>query len=177
MSVLAYCLMPNHFHFVLMPKSDGDMSRWMHRLLTTHVRRYHRMHGTTGRIWQGRYKSFPVQREEYLYAVLRYVERNPLRARLVEKAEDWAWSSLRWWSRRKRPPFLVDDVVEKPGDWLWFVNQPQTQAELREIRRSVNKGTPFGPDSWRERVVRNYRLQGALRGVGRPRKERRSVPI
>ena len=92
--LLAYCLMPNHVHLVLWPHEDGDLSRWMQWLMTTHVRRHHRRHGTDGHLWQGRFKAFPIQRDEHLLAVLRYVERNPLRAGPVERTEDWPWSSL-----------------------------------------------------------------------------------
>ena len=65
MPVLAYCLMPNHFHLVVQPAADGDLSTWMHWLLNTHVRRYHQHHGSTGHIWQGRFKSFPVDEDDH----------------------------------------------------------------------------------------------------------------
>ena len=92
--LLAYCLMPNHIHLVLWPREDGEVSRWMQWLMTAQVRRHHRRHGTDGHLWQGRFKAFPIQRDEHLLSVLRYVERNPLRAKLVARAEDWPWSSL-----------------------------------------------------------------------------------
>jgi len=92
--LLAYCLMPNHVHLVLWPREDGEVSRWMQWLMTAQVRRHHRRHGTDGHLWQGRFKAFPIQRDEHLLSVLRYVERNPLRAKLVARAEDWPWSSL-----------------------------------------------------------------------------------
>jgi putative transposase len=91
MRVLAYCLMPNHFHFVLWPHRDGDMSRWMHWLLTSHVVRYHKIRGTSGRIWQGRFEAFPIEQDRHLLSVLRYVER-PVRANIVKSAVDWRWS-------------------------------------------------------------------------------------
>ncbi|MBT8083712.1 MAG: transposase, partial [Woeseia sp.] len=94
MRVISYCLMPNHFHFVLWPHSDGDLSKWMQWLLTTHVRHYHRLRDTDGRVWQGRFKAFPIQTDRHLLTVMRYVERNPLRANLVESARQWSWSSL-----------------------------------------------------------------------------------
>ena len=90
MRILAYCLMPNHFHFALWPRDDGDLSRWMHWLLTTHVRRYLRHYHSSGHIWQGRFKAFPIEGDEHLLTVLRYIERNPLRAHLVDRAEDWS---------------------------------------------------------------------------------------
>src|SRR5688572_24903460 len=96
MRLLGYCLMPNHFHLVLWPREDGDLSRWMQWLLTSHVRRYHRHYGTSGHVWQGRFKAFPIQKDEHLLLVLRYVERNPVRAKTlgVRRAERWPWSSL-----------------------------------------------------------------------------------
>ena len=75
MRVLAYCLMPNHFHLVLWPRGEGGLSCWMQWLLTTHVRRYHKNHATSGHVWQGRFKAFPIQEDEHLLTVLRYVER------------------------------------------------------------------------------------------------------
>jgi putative transposase len=77
--------MPNHFHLVLWPRGDGDLSRWMQWLLTSHVRRYHRHYGGSGHVWQGRFKAFPVQKDRHLLIALRYVERNPVRAGLVER--------------------------------------------------------------------------------------------
>ena len=99
LDLLGYCLMPNHFHLVLRPHVDGDLGRWMQWLLTAHARRYHRHYGTTGHVWQGRFKAFPVEDDDHLVTVLRYVERNALRAELVSRAEDWKWSSLPGWKR------------------------------------------------------------------------------
>ena len=87
--VLGYALMPNDFHLVLWPSKDGGLSRWMQRLLTAQVRRYHRQSYGSGHVWQGRFKAFPIQDDAHLLTVLRYVERNPLRAGLVDRAEAW----------------------------------------------------------------------------------------
>src|SRR5262249_7156443 len=91
--VLAYCLMPNHFHFVLWPREDGDLSNFMGWLMTAHVRRYHKHYHSSGHIWQGRFRAFPIQEDDHLLTVVRYVERNPVRADLVADAQDWPWSS------------------------------------------------------------------------------------
>jgi putative transposase len=170
MRVLGYCLMPNHFHLVVWPHDDGDLSRWMQWLLTAHVRRHHRRRQTGGHVWGGRFKAFPIQRDNHLLTVLRYVERNPLRAELVRQAEDWAWSSLRWW-RREGPAFLHPGPVERPRDWLQLVNQPLAQAELASIRRSVNRGTPCGSELWVQRIAKRLDLESALRPRGRPKKD------
>ena len=102
MRVLAYCLMPNHFHLALQPFNDGDLSRWMWWLTTSHVGRYHRHYHSSGHVWQDRYKLFPILADDCLYIVLRHMERNPLRANLAKRTQDWTWSSLRWWHRPDR---------------------------------------------------------------------------
>ncbi len=85
MRICAYCLMPNHWHLVLWPQNDGDLAAFMQRLTNTHVQRWqqHKQLVGTGHVYQARYKSFPVETDEYFYQVLRYVERNALRANLV----------------------------------------------------------------------------------------------
>jgi putative transposase len=118
MRLLAYCLMPNHFHLVLWPPGDADLSAWMGWLLTAHVRRHHRRYRSSGHIWQGRLKAFPISEHEHLLSVLRYVERNPLRANLVERAEDWPWSSLRSWAAPPLVRFLHPGPVPRGPDWL-----------------------------------------------------------
>ena len=95
MRVTGYCLMTNHFHLLLWPHEDGDLSRWMQWLMTSHVRRYHRHYKGSGHVWQGRFKAFPVQSNDHYLTVLRYVERNPLRATMVERGQNWEWSSLK----------------------------------------------------------------------------------
>ena len=180
MRVLAFCLMPNHFHLVLWPIGDQDMGKWMHWLLTTHVRRNHGLRKTSGHIWQGRYKAFPIGKDEHLLAVLRYVERNPLRANFVKKAEEWEWSSLRLWFSIKRPSFLLEGPVDRPNDWFSFVNQPQTEVELEALRECVNRGTLFGKKSWKQKTAKKLSLDFSLRPQGRPsnkKKKKGTVPF
>jgi putative transposase len=107
MRLLAFVLMPNHFHLALWPSGDGDLGRWMHWVLTAHVRRYLRHDHSSGHVWQGRFKAFPIPEDEHLLTVLRYIERNPLRAGLVPRAEDCPWSSLHGLAR-DRPSALLD---------------------------------------------------------------------
>ena len=96
MRILSYCIMPNHWHLVLYPRNDGDMSEFMRWLTTTHVRQYRVATKSIGggHLYQGTYKSFPVEKSEYLTTLIRYVEQNPLRAKLVKRAEGWKYSSL-----------------------------------------------------------------------------------
>jgi len=170
MRVLAWCVMPNHWHFVLWPREDGDLSEFMRWLTVTHTQRWHAAHGTsgTGPLYQGRFKSFPIQEDDHLWTVLRYVERNPLRANLVDGAEAWRWSSL-WHRVHGDAAGLLDDgPLPMPRDWLQYVQSPQTEAELEALRRSVVRGAPFGGASWQQQTAEHLGLQSTLRPRGRP---------
>ncbi|MDB5353093.1 MAG: rayT [Planctomycetota bacterium] len=168
--VLAYGLMPNHFHLVLKPHGDGDLSRWMQWLLTSHVRRHHRRYRSSGHVWQGRFKAFPTQDDGHLLAVLRYVERNPLRAGLVPRAEDWPWSSLALVGSRSRPSYFDPGPRPRRAAWLRRVNAPMTEAELASLRRCIERGAPFGTDAWSRQAAEALGLQSSLRPLGRPKK-------
>jgi len=168
--VVGWCLMPNHFHLVLWPFEDGDLSRWMQWLMTCHVRRYHRHYQSSGHIWQGRFKAFPIQQDEHLLTVLPYVERNPVRAGLTKRAEDWRWSSLYSPENRQAVRVLAPGPVPRPGRWLALVNRTEPERELDVLRTCVNRGRPFGAASWIEQTAAYLGLEPAIHPRGRPRK-------
>ena len=172
MRILAYAVMPNHFHACVWPHADGDLGRWMQWLLTAHVRRYHGHYQTSGRghVWQGRFKAFPIEADSHLLTVLRYVERNPLRAGLVARSEDWPWSSLRERKQESADGFVDPGPVALPEGWVEWVNQPQTDGELERLRASVNRGMPYGSEPWVERMASLLGLGFTLRPRGRPRR-------
>jgi putative transposase len=160
--VLAFTLMPNHFHFVLEASHQNSLSQFMQWLLTSHVRRYHRHYGGSGHIWQGRFKSFPIQRDEHLLTVLRYVLQNPVRSGLVASMAAWPWSS---WSRRE----LADPCpVEIEMDWLEKMDESLSAQQVASIRESVNRQRPFGEPAWQSKVASLFGLQSTLRSRGRP---------
>lgn len=169
--VVCWCLMPNHFHLVLWPHEDGDLSRWMQWLMTCHVRRYHRHYNSSGHVWQGRFKAFPIQQDRHYLTVLRYVESNPLRAALADRAEQWEWSSLWALANRGDYPFLSDGPIERPDNWLSIVNQPRSQPELEVIHNCLARGAPFGDDLWARQTATRLGLQSALNPRGRPPKK------
>jgi putative transposase len=175
MRILGYCIMPNHWHLVLWPINDGDLGRFLQRLTTTHVRRWH-LHRQTvgnGHLYQGTYKSFPIEDDDHLLTVLRYVERNPVRPTLASRAELWRWSSLWRWlhpSDGEDQPALSPWPIERPADWLARVNRALTKKELEAIRVSVLRGRPFGGDEWQKRTAHRLRLESTFRSRGRPRK-------
>lgn len=176
MRLLAFCLMPNHFHLVVWTKQEGDLSKWMQWLTTSHVRRYHRHYESSGHVWQGRFKSFPIQSDEHLLTVMRYVERNPIRAKSipVRKAQNYPWSSI------GKVPRDVDEVpVLHPGpvprrkDWVDWVNTALTNAEEQALSESIQRGSPFGGDRWKQRIAKRLCIESTLRPRGRPRKTKK----
>ena len=178
--LLAYCLMPNHWHMVLWPRRDGELTAFLRWLTLTHTMRWHAHYHTagTGHVYQGRFKSFPIQEDDNLHSVLRYVERNALRANLVKRAEDWRWSSL-WRRRHGDAPargLLAPWPVAEPAAWLRRVNQPQTEAEMEALRASVVRDRPFGAEEWTRRVARRLGLEHTLRPRGRPNKATGTPP-
>jgi len=175
MRLLAYCLLPNHWHLVVWPRHDGALSDFGHWLTLTHTQRWHAHYHDVGagHLYQGRFKSFPVAQDDHFLRVCRYVERNAARAGLVRRAEGWRWCSL--WQRAQEPrpeKWLLSawPVVVAEADWVREVNRPQTEAELEALRRSVQRGQPYGEERWAERVARRLGLESTLRPRGRPRK-------
>ena len=174
--LLAYCVMPNHWHMVLWPREDGELTAFVRWLAHTHVMRWHAHHHTsgTGHLYQGRFKSFPIQRDDHLLTVCRYVERNALRANLVKRAEEWRYDSL--WRRQqgdaKLLAILADWPVQRPRTWLQDVNRPQGRREVEALRRSLIKGCPYGSPEWQARIAARLGLSHTLRPRGRPRKRK-----
>lgn len=186
--LLAYCLMSNHWHLVLRTTQDGALSPFMKWLTLAHTQRYRVAHGNVGHgpVYQGRFKSFLIQRDDHLLRVCRYVERNATRASLVERAEDWRWSSL-WQSRQIRPKQVKAEQVGdeqtpplklspwpvpggRPSQWLRTVNTPMNQDELEALRRSVQRNQPYGGPKWTKRIIGQHGLESTDRPQGRPRK-------
>lgn len=173
--LLCYCVMPNHWHLVIWPRSDTELSRFMHWVTTTHARRWQRHRDTQGYgpVYQNRFKAVPVQDDDHLIRLCRYVERNALRAGLVARAEDWRWGSL--WQRAKdhHPVPLSLWPVPQPLEWVQIVNEPLTIDELSAIRASLQAGSPLGDPAWRAATARGLSLPENPRPRGRPRKEKR----
>lgn len=175
MRLIGFCLMPNHFHLVVWPRGDGDLSRYMHWLLTAHVRRYHRHYESSGHVWQGRFKAFPIQSDDHLFTVLRYVEQNPVRAKTlpVRIAQDWPWSSA------GQPPnefcriSVHQPPVPKPEPWLDWVNRPSSASEIDSTRECIKRGRPLGDIQWQKEMATQLGLESSLRPRGRPPKNKK----
>lgn len=170
--LLAFVILPNHWHLVVRPSKAGELTDYLQWLTVTHVRRWHAHHHTvgTGPLYQGRFKSFPIEEDEHFLAVCRYVERNALRANLVAQAEAWRWSSL--WHRvhRSQVAWLSAWPLPTPANWTAHVQQAQSEKELEALRRCVVRGAPYGDEEWQRQTAQALGLESSLRSRGRPRK-------
>jgi putative transposase len=184
--LLAYCLMLDHWHLIIWPRRARELSEFMRWLTVTHTRRWHaqRHVSGSGHLYQGRYRSFPIEPGEPLREVIRYIESNPKREKRVRQAEDWPWSSLAVRIRggkTARPAkggddatgdisALLDDGPEPlPRGWVAKVNAPLEPEVLKALRNSVQRGTPYGSPKWRARIVDKLGLEHTMRPRGRPR--------
>ncbi len=142
--------MPNHWHFVVQPQTDTQLTEFFRWLTHTHTMRWHAHYHTegTGHLYQGRFKTFPIEEDQHLLAVLRYVERNALSANLCTRAEDWKYGSL--WRRtsgsEESRALLSQWPVAQPRTWVAMVNRAQSEAEEKAIRKCLKKGQPYGSD-------------------------------
>jgi putative transposase len=169
MRLLAFSVMPTHWHLVLWPENDDALSEYMRWLTMTHAQRWHAAHGTTGTggLYQGRFKSFPVQEDGHFLTLCRYVERNPLRANLVRRAELWKWSSLWTGCSEAVMVSLSPWPVPRPTDWIAHVNSVQTDAELSAIRKSIVRSCPYGEAEWSRNAAKSLGIEHTLRIAGR----------
>ncbi len=174
MRICGYCIMNNHWHLVLWPRHDGDLSEFMKWITMTHSHRWHRAHKTVGlgHLYQGRFKSFPVQSDSHYLTLMQYVESNPARAGIVERNIDWPWSSLAIRTGQEKDVVLSDGPVELPMRWLKLIDDATgiSESDLTLIETCVKRGRPMGGSTWTNTTAAKLGLQATLRPRGRPRK-------
>jgi len=170
--LIAYQWMSNHWHMVLSPRVDGGMSAFIGWITLTHTQRYHAHHGTMGHghVYQGRYKSFPVQNDEHFHVVCRYVERNALTAKLVKRAQNYRWGSLFNWLGGDSPIELARWPVRRLPRWVQRVNQSLSKKERDALSNCVQRGLPFGNEDWTTKTTKRLGLESTARLRGRPKK-------
>ena len=163
----AFCVMPNHFHLIVRPRGDVDLTHFMRLMTLRHSKRWHRRRGSrgTGCVYQGRFRAFPIETERYFFAACRYVEANPLRANLVPRAEDWPWSSLHQRVKNCHLLRLSTWPILPPDDWTDTVNAASDPGETRRLRRSSRSNLPLGSEAW---MIATATLLGTAHGLRRP---------
>ncbi len=174
MRICGYCVMGNHWHLVLWPREDGDLSDFMQWVTLTHTQRYHAAHGTAGmgHVYQGRFKSFPVQGSNYYYTLMRYIEANPLRAKLVGDAIEWPWSSYATHIGQQtedKPLTICRSPRPLPANWAKLVQKGITESETEIIQNAIKRGCPVGGNTWTTKTAQALGLESTLKPIGRPK--------
>jgi REP-associated tyrosine transposase len=162
--LLAYCLMGNHWHLLIRPRTSAALSRCLAWIAVTHARRHHKHYPApgSGHLYQGRFKSFPVQSDEHFLIVARYIHANPLRAGLAKRLRDWPWNDLSSGVPTVRWP------VDRPRNWTQLVERHVEPEQLEQIERSLKRGAPFGSPQWVDRTAKRLGLESTLRAASRP---------
>ena len=170
--ILGWCIMPDHWHLVLWPRKADELTAFLRRLTLTHAMRWTHAHNAVGQghLYQGRFKSFPVQEDEHLLMLMRYVESNALRPGMVKRAQDWPWSSfhVRRTPRHELAPLLAEWPVKRPANWTRLVNEPQTTAERDAIKLHIKRNRPLGKTEWVQKTAKRLGMENTLRPPGRP---------
>jgi len=172
--VLAYCLMPNHVHLVLVPALKHSLHFSLRCLHLRYAQRVNRAHEWKGHLWQGRYFASALD-EPYFWAAIRYVELNPVRAGMVELAEDYPWSSARAHCGMRTDPVLSSSpdwqrTIAGVVDWSSWLAEGCGLSELETLRQNAAKGLPCGSESFIDALEANSNKRLRLRAKGRPRK-------
>ncbi len=171
-NLICYQWMPNHWHMVLSPRENGAMGRLLYWVTMTHTARHHAHYHAagSGHLYQGRFKSFPVQSDEHFFVVCRYVERNALAAGLTQSAETWRWGSLFNWTCGNGKLALAKWPMPRLPGWINRVNSPLREKEETQLQKAISRNQPFGDVGWVESTARRMNLESTLRKRGRPRK-------
>lgn len=170
MRICAYCIMSNHWHMLLWPYDDDSMPAFMHWVTMTHTQRWHAAHGTTGigHVYQGRYKSFPVQSNQRFFKTMRYIEANPLRAEIVTSADEWQWSSFLNRNNPAKPFKLADGPMPLPKNWAKIVETKFSETETADFTNCIKRSCPYGEKDWTAETAELLNLQSTIRKIGRP---------
>lgn len=173
--VLAYCLMTNHIHLVLVPSTESGLQQVLKPLHMRYAQHVNRCRGWKGHVWQGRYFSSPLD-ENYTWAAIRYVERNPVRARMVRKPERYRWSSAAAHCGLSEDRALTNNGkwkrrFDQIENWSAWLAEGDSVEELESLRRNINKGLPCGSDLFIRKLERLVGRSLAFRSQGRPKKD------
>lgn len=179
-AIHAYVLMTNHVHLLATPRDAAALSSMMQSLGRRYVRYVNGTHRRTGTLWEGRYRAAPIEAEAHLIACMRYIELNPVRARMVRKPGNYPWSSHRAHAAGTADPLLSDHALyralgatpkARSRAYIALFEEVLPPEFISTLRDATNGGWALGNDRWRAKVERIARRRAAPLPAGRPRKD------
>ena len=170
LSILAYCLMPNHVHFVAIPEKEDSLARTFNACHMRYSQYFNKKNQLKGHLWQGRFFSCILD-EKHLYATVRYIENNPVRAKIVKKAEDWQWSSAQVHLSKGKSAFQLADIAEymEVDTWGEYLSQEESESTITAIRSATLSGKPLGDDKFISKLEKIFGKHVRRLSVGRPK--------
>ncbi|MCI2425351.1 transposase [Candidatus Acetothermia bacterium] len=169
--ILAYCLMNNHVHLLARPNREESLYKMMQGITLCYTQYINRKYEKTGRLWESRYHSCIVDREYYLWAVARYIEQNPKRAKIVKKEEEYPYSSAKAHIEWKRDDILGEELFNdnQRKDYIAFIRESITEDEIHRLKYATRTGRPFGDDDFIKKMEKKLNKRFALQRPGRPK--------
>jgi putative transposase len=170
-SVLAYCIMPNHVHFVAIPKKETSFARIFSTSHMLYAQYFNEANKTTGHLWQGRFYSCVLD-ETHLYASIKYAENNPVRAKLVKSPAEWKWSSTREHLGKEASTLSLANIKEfiNVNDWMAYLKEGTDDKIEESIRKNTLLGRPAGSKLFIEKLENSIGKKLHASRVGRPKK-------
>ena len=171
--ILAYCLMGNHVHLLTRPKREESLYKMMQGITLCYTQYINSTYNRTGRLWESRYHSCIIDEKRYLWAAARYIEQNPVRAKIVKKAEDYQYSSAKAHINGERDEVLGEELFEEGQrkGYIGLIRTGISGKEINNIRYSTKTGRPFGSEGFIKRMEKMFERKFVLRLPGRPRKK------
>lgn len=173
--ILAYCLMSNHVHLLLRPDKEKSLYKMMQGVTLCYTQYINRTYKRTGRLWESRYHSCIVDKERYLWAVARYIEQNPLRAKMVKRVEEYPYSSARAHIIKAKDEVLGEELFQEGQrkDYIEFIRVSIPEEETNSIRYRTRTGRPFGSEEFIKKMEKKLERKFMLLSPGRPKKKER----
>jgi len=166
LAVWAYCLMDNHVHLVVVPQREESLAQAIGETHKSYTRMINFKKGWRGYLWEGRFKSFVLD-ERHLWACMRYVERNPVRAKMIERAENYAWSSAKAHVDRTKNALLSDCyLLDEIDDWAAYLAENDQEEDLKLFRRHGETGRPLGDTGFLEKLKKKLGIDVGYKKPG-----------
>jgi putative transposase len=171
-AVLAYCLMPNHIHLLVRPPGDEVLAKMMQGIALCYSKYFNGANGRTGRLWECRYHSTVIDEDSYLWTVSKYIEKNPVRAGIVKRPEDYPYSSAKGHIFGTKDPLLKEPLLDKSelSEYRKFLRSEDDKKIIEEIRKQTRSGKPLGDGGFLKILSERLGCNLCFRPKGRPRK-------
>ncbi len=155
LSIVAYCLMPNHVHLIVIPETKEGLARAIGETHRNYTRMINFREKWRGYLWQGRFSSY-VMDEKYLYSAAKYILNNPVKAKIVKMAEEYRWSSIQHHLGRENIPYISDDMLQGiVDDWGTYLMGDVKKEDVETMRRHERTGRPLGDKTFIGKLEKN----------------------